>query len=237
MQGDRRQRLAFPMRSLASIAAVVVALSLFLAAIFFLNLNLVRLKESFGWVQHTDEVLLQLAAIEATVIEAESAERGYLLTGDQRYRDPYDRAKAGLDGQLDGLAQLVADNPGQRQRVEELRPVIDARMAEFKQAIDLGPSRLGDALAVIQAARRQPLTQAARERLEQLRQTEIGLLGERQRRVADSAILSTALAAGATVLSLASAGLGLFFFLRQRNSYRIRELQTELLLIFKACGA
>ena len=229
MQGDRRQRLAFPMRSLASIAAVVVALSLFLAAIFFLNLNLVRLKESFGWVQHTDEVLLQLAAIEATVIEAESAERGYLLTGDQRYRDPYDRAKAGLDGQLDGLAQLVADNPGQRQRVEELRPVIDARMAEFKQAIDLGPSRLGDALAVIQAARRQPLTQAARERLEQLRQTEIGLLGEWQRRVADSAILSTALAAGATVLSLASAGLGLFFFLRQRNSYRIRELQTELL--------
>ena len=40
MQGDRRQRLAFPTRSLSSIAAVIVALSLFLAAIFFLNLFL-----------------------------------------------------------------------------------------------------------------------------------------------------------------------------------------------------
>jgi two-component system, LuxR family, sensor kinase FixL len=228
MPGDKRRRW-LPLESLSSVAAVIVALSLFLAAVFFLNLNLARLKESFGWVQHTDDVLLQLAAIEATLIEAESAERGYILTGDARYREPYDRAEAGLDGQLGKLAQLVVDNPGQHARVDELRPVIDARMAQFKRVIDIGPSRFPEALAVIQEVRKQALTPAARERLEQLRQTEIGLLGERQQRVTEATILSSAIAAGAGVLGLASAGFGLFLFLRQRSGYRIRELQTELL--------
>jgi len=48
MPGDKRRRW-LPLESLSSVAAVIVALSLFLAAVVFLNLNLARLKASFGW--------------------------------------------------------------------------------------------------------------------------------------------------------------------------------------------
>lgn len=196
---------------------------------FALDLNLVRLRESFGWVQHTDDVLLQIAAIEASLGAAESAERGYLLTGDGDYLSPFARAQATLDPQLDALARLVADSPDELNRVKELQPLVAARMAEFRQAIDFGPSRLQDALAVIRTAKERDLTRAAREHLQLLRQTELGLLGERQSRVEKAARLSFVLAAGAGILSLASAVLGLFFFMRQSSRHRIRELQTELL--------
>lgn len=229
MRREKPRRRAIPRALLPSFIAFAVALSLFLASVFFLNLNLVRLRESFSWVQHTDDVLLQLAAIEANLVDAESAERGYLLTGDADYLRPYERARVGIDRQLQALAQQVSDNATQLARAKELQPLVDARMAVFQRAIALGPARLEDARAVVRAAKDQRLTQIARERIEQLRQTELGFLGERQRSAEGAATLSALVAAGAGMLSLTSAGLGLFFFQRQRSRYSIRELQTELL--------
>ena len=197
MQADDRERRAIPSRSLLAAGALAVAFSLFLASIFFLNLTLVHLRESFAWVEHTDHVLLEIAAIEADLIDAESAERGYLLTGQSGYLEPYQRAQSGLDREVDALAALVADNPVESERVRELRPVIDDRLAEFKRVIALGPSRLEDAVGAIRTARNQPLTRAARERLNLLRQTEIRLLRERQERVDDAATLSVAATGGA----------------------------------------
>ncbi len=213
----------------SSIAAVTVALVLFLASLFALSLNLVHLRESFEWVQHTDDVLFLLAAIETHLIDAQSAERGYLLTGDADYVAPFARAQTGLDQQLDALQRLVADNAAQLQHVNELRQLVAARLSEFKQAIDLGPSRLQDALAIIRTAKEKGLTPAVRQRLQQLRQAELNLLRERQHRVERAVTLSSGLAIGAGILSLASAALGVFLFVRQRDQHRIRELQTELL--------
>jgi two-component system, LuxR family, sensor kinase FixL len=217
-----------PAALLPSIAAGAIALSLFLASVFALNLNQARLRENFGWVQHTDDVLLDIAAIEASLIDAQAGARGYLLTGDTDYLLPFDRAEAGLARQLDALAELVTDNPQQAERLEELRPIVGARMAEFKREIEYGPARPQDALAVVQAAKTRRLTQSARDHLELMRQAELGLLGERQRRVEEETALSSAIAAGAGVLGVASAGLGLFLFMRQSSRHRIRELQTEL---------
>ena len=43
------------------------------------------MRESFDWVRHTNEVLRQLSVAERRLLEAESAERGYLLTGERSY--------------------------------------------------------------------------------------------------------------------------------------------------------
>ena len=57
-------------------ALLAIALALFIVAVVALNANLVRLKESFSWVEHTNEVLRDISAIERALLEAESAERG-----------------------------------------------------------------------------------------------------------------------------------------------------------------
>ena len=66
-----------------------IALGLFVVTAIALSVNLARQTESIGWIQHTDAVLRNIFAIETRILEAESAERGYLLTGAQLSRQLY----------------------------------------------------------------------------------------------------------------------------------------------------
>ena len=54
-------------RPLLALFHAAGAVALVLLSVFALNLDLGRLKDSFGWVEHPDEVLLQLTRIEATL--------------------------------------------------------------------------------------------------------------------------------------------------------------------------
>jgi CHASE3 domain sensor protein len=51
-------------------------------------------RDSCGWVQHTNEVLRNISAVERAILEAESGERGYLLTGESSYLNRYSRSQA-----------------------------------------------------------------------------------------------------------------------------------------------
>jgi two-component system, LuxR family, sensor kinase FixL len=226
-QAPNRQRSRFAAFSAAGAAALAVALVLL--SVFALNLNLGRLKESFGWVEHTDQVLLQITSIEATVIDGESGERGYLLTGSAAYLDSFTHARDAIDGRMDTLAGLVADNAEQVQRVRALRSLIDNRFGEYKRVVDLGPEHLADALVILKTARAERLTPQIREGLAQLRQTELTLLDQRQRGAQRDAELANLLAIAAGVLALLSVALGLFLLQRQRSRYRIQQLQSELI--------
>jgi two-component system sensor kinase FixL len=62
-----------------------ISLSLLVAAAIALTVNITRLRDSFAWVEHTNEVLRQIADIERALLTAESGERGYLLTGQNSY--------------------------------------------------------------------------------------------------------------------------------------------------------
>ena len=58
--------------------SVLLAILLTIASIGAVYINLDRMRESLAWVKHTDEVLLQASEMDGDVVEAESAERGYL---------------------------------------------------------------------------------------------------------------------------------------------------------------
>jgi two-component system, LuxR family, sensor kinase FixL len=220
----------WPIVALFSAAgAAALAVALVLLSVFALNLNLGRLKDSFGWVEHTDEVLLQLTRIEATLIDGESSERGYLLTGNADYLATYEHARDNVGGEMDRLAVLVSDDAEQMQRIRTLRPLMTARFAEFQRVVDLGPDHMAEALAILKTARVEQFTPRIRSALAELRQTELGLLAERQRRAERESATATLLAIAAGVLALASLGLGLFLLQRQRSRYRIRQLQSELI--------
>jgi CHASE3 domain sensor protein len=112
---------------------LAVAVGLFIAAAVALVVNFSRQRESFGWVEHTNEALRNISALEKGVLEAESGGRGYLLTGESSYFDSYNRAQADIPKLVEALRQAVSDNPRQAQRLDELSPSIEARLAEFKQ--------------------------------------------------------------------------------------------------------
>jgi uncharacterized protein (UPF0297 family) len=99
---------------------LAVALGLFVIAALALSFNLGRLKVSFTWVEHTNEVIRNIGAVERALLEAESGERGYLLTGDRTYLDNYSRARAEISPLLQRLERLISDNQDQTRRLTEL---------------------------------------------------------------------------------------------------------------------
>jgi C4-dicarboxylate-specific signal transduction histidine kinase len=212
-------------------AASVLALALLLVMLSALavNINLARMRAGFRWVQHTDDVLLRVAAIDGDLVEAESTERGYLLTGDDDFHANFTRLHDTLPHQLDSLRETVADNPRQQQRLDQLSPLLGARLEELNQVVTLGPANVTAALAIVQAAKARRLTALIREQLELFRQAELDLLRERQARAARDMTWSIAFAAATTIMALASASYGLFLFRRARALQRERELRAELI--------
>ncbi len=67
--------------------------------------------------------------------EAETAERGFLITDDQQYLKSYDSAIVRIQETLSLLATLTIDEPGQQELIVALRERVDSRLAELREAI------------------------------------------------------------------------------------------------------
>jgi len=83
----------------------------------------------------TSRILLQLEHTLSAIQDAETGQRGFLLTGDERYLAPYTEALARIAAQRDQLAWLVARQPADRERVAAVRYEIDAKLSELAEAI------------------------------------------------------------------------------------------------------
>ena len=71
-------------------------------------------------VSHTHEVLYELGQVLVNVVDAETGERGYIITGDENYLEPYEHAKAQLSEHLKKVRELTKDNPSQQKNIEAI---------------------------------------------------------------------------------------------------------------------
>jgi CHASE3 domain sensor protein len=69
----------------------------------------------------------------STAKDAETGQRGYLLTEDPKYLEPYGAAKSALRAKLDKIADLTADNPRQQSRIAMLRRISTQRSRSFRR--------------------------------------------------------------------------------------------------------
>ncbi|MGL5630757.1 MAG: ATP-binding protein [Azovibrio sp.] len=92
---------------------------------------------SARWVAHTQEVRTALGQLYASISDAESAQRNYLLTGNREFEQEYRRTLPKLNNQERALVRLVADNPVQLQHLSELRPFIVQRINALERYIKI----------------------------------------------------------------------------------------------------
>ena len=78
------------------------------------------LLSAMQWVEHTDRVIGNANETLKLSIDMETGMRGFLITGDERFLDPYEVAKPRIFASLDSLRDLVADNPAQVDRIDRL---------------------------------------------------------------------------------------------------------------------
>ena len=67
-----------------------------------------RFNSSADWVRHTHEVLTGLDELLSGMTDAETGERGYVITGEPRYLEPYNAARDLVDQKLKLLRDLTS---------------------------------------------------------------------------------------------------------------------------------
>src|SRR6202000_173540 len=113
----------------------VVALSLVGAVVFFLissavaYLNLQALRENNERIVHSHEVISALDELLSSTQDAETGQRGFLLTNNEKYLEPYKSALLAIPSKLDEIAQLTSDNPAQKPKVAALRLHVGGKLA------------------------------------------------------------------------------------------------------------
>lgn len=122
-------------RRLAVSFAIAILLMLAIGAIGYVNIT--GLVETAGWVDHTHEVLEELQQLISLLKDAETGQRGYLLTGVDSYLEPHEDAVRKLDTVIADLRSLTSDNPNQQERLDRLAPLVEAKLDELQETIDL----------------------------------------------------------------------------------------------------
>ena len=116
--------------------ALTVALPLLLMSLLAVGLigQVYQLISALQWLNHTNEVIAQANLTEKLLVDMETGLRGYLVTGNTEFLEPYQKANGALGKQevapqkgtsfvaaFDKLTESIADNPSQVQRLKQVR--------------------------------------------------------------------------------------------------------------------
>jgi len=118
------------------LAAVVLPVALLLVVGIYLTMQILRMSETAKWVDHTDEVIGLVNDLQRQIIDQETGVRGYLLTNDRLFLEPYERARP--YELFDRLKSDVADNPEQASKLVEVRARYDLWLRDADAAVKGG---------------------------------------------------------------------------------------------------
>lgn len=177
------------------------------------------------WVEHTQQVLLELAQIDSLLTQAESGQRGFLYTGSEQYLEPHARASAELESHIRHVAALTADNPMQQARIAQLRELTQHKLAELAETIKFHHAGDTDAARALVESDDGLLTmQQIRALLADMEQEEVTLESRRTQDYARSVKRTVGSVYATTAIAILGLGFLVFYILRE---IRLREKHAE----------
>ncbi len=170
-------------------------------------------------------VLNELESLLSTLKDAETGQRGYLLTGgDEKYLEPYINAQAALPGELTRIRPLLSDRADQTRRLDMLDRLAGQKMNELEATLAEGRAgRFDAALRIMRTDRGKTYMDAIRLLVGEMENAERGLIAQRGREAKNAAVVSSAITwigSGALLVLIAAAAA-----VASRN-YRSGQSQT-----------
>lgn len=219
--------IAVPRREMRRRLAIILSLAFVVAAVAAALFIVQGVESQIRDVQHTHEVRRQAQALTQALVDAETGQRGYLLTQDPAYLEPYRGAVTTLDETYHTLLDMVADNPAQTVRLENLTESIEQKRSEMATTITMATEgRLSEALSILRSDAGRTLMDDIRQTLQQFIAEEDTRLVERNREMDSSRVMLTA----TIVIALAGAAI-LTFSLFNRTQQEVADLaRTRSLL-------
>ncbi len=156
-------------RGMVRRVAIFASLTLVLVAVAA-SLYLVRTVDNqLADIAKTYEIRRQARELMLAVVDAETGQRGYLITRDEAYLAPYNVAIGNLSQTYQSLLALLGDNAAQQARIDALVPDLDAKRAEMARTIELMSSgQSAEALALLRSDTGQQLMERIRSGLQEV---------------------------------------------------------------------
>ncbi|MET0049417.1 MAG: CHASE3 domain-containing protein, partial [Sedimenticola sp.] len=118
----------------------------------FLSLAESNANEQQNWIQHTQQVMVVSERILGHLRDAETGQRGFLITRNDNYLEPYNSGVASSKTALETLKTLTLDNPQQQTRLKTIHELMDDKFYELEKTIQLTRQGKHDgALKIIQS--------------------------------------------------------------------------------------
>jgi diguanylate cyclase (GGDEF)-like protein len=176
-----------------------------------------QLVASAHLVAHTHEIIEQLDALLVDMVDAETGQRGFVITGEERYLEPFRRATDRLQGDVATLDGLIAEE-SLREQLTELVTLVDRKIALSREIIALrrtgGFAPAADMVANDQG---KETMDEIRRVVAAMRGRERELLAERSALAEDAALVADRVFVGGAVVSaLIIAGVFLFLWREAR---------------------
>ncbi len=142
---------------------LVAALLFFLIGGAIAYRNTTFLVDDAKQVAHTHEVITALEGTLSLMKDAETGQRGFLITGDERYLEPFSAARDSIETQIQRVQTLTADNPAQQSLIVPIRAHVSAKFLEMDETITLRRTIGFD------AARKLVITDRGKREMDELR--------------------------------------------------------------------
>ena len=201
-----------------------------LAALLLIGINEAGYRESSRALKDIGEAQRARSTLNSllqNVLDAETGQRGYLLTGEARYREPYDTAVKEVDGNMAALRQIYADRPDELARLSTLADHVARKLGEMDMSLRLRQSGTDEAWKFVLT------TDVGREEMTAIRVQAAELIAASNRSLmVGQQQVSKALTLGRLGIGLVAlvALLSFWLYLRQTHALRFAgERQQEAL--------
>ena len=85
-------------------------------------------KDSVNWIMHTHEVIEKIEELQLRIVDCETGQRGFLLTENKLYLEPYNKSIHTIKAKLDEIDSLTRDNPNQIKNIKGLKPLVELKI-------------------------------------------------------------------------------------------------------------
>jgi signal transduction histidine kinase len=199
------------------VAGLVVLTIISAGSVHLVNLA----REDARSVVHTVEIENQISLVELQLRRAESAQRGYISTLQRDFQIDFEQAAAQLTPALTRLQQLTNDNPVQRRLVDEMLPLCDQRIQEFRKTIELAREQhIDDAAQMVREGIGRDAMKQIDDLAGQMRAEEDRLFVERTKNADRSQTVAASLTGVGSGFVVVLAGISIFLV---RRSARARD--------------
>lgn len=207
----------------AVVSTLLIAFALVIGSVTLATFSTHEIGAADRRVAHAQQTLVMVNQLLSTITDAETAQRGYILTRDEKYLTPYDAARPRYRDELAGLNRQFADDPERMQLVGRLATLCDQRFGEIDRTIQLRRDHgIAPALNVVESDEGWHLMAEIRELLQGLQRQE---LADIARHTAVAAQRSTTFRVlNVSLLALASVLAGAVVYLIVRRLHDLEGL-------------